>query len=75
MDSQVLEFRPRVIEDEEQVDTKLSHVSLQFHSSGLRVKEERGLDEFIRTFTTEHEINIYFDQIKQDIIKHLQERN
>jgi len=60
--ARVLKFIPRE-EKEEEVSKELSHISISFHPTGIRIKEERGLDEYLTTVQT-----------KEELIKHLQEK-
>lgn len=54
----------RVIEtEEEKVPKVLTHLSISIHPTGIRVKSEVGLDEYLKTFQTKQQVLDYLDGV------------
>ncbi len=58
---ELLHFKP--LEETEDINKDLSHLSISIHPTGIRVKEERGLDEYMKTFNNKEEVLEYLKGI------------
>ncbi len=47
---------------EEEVPKVLSHLSISIHPTGYRVKEERGLEEHMKTLVSKEELLKYLEE-------------